>query len=169
IEYRYLLVAAFAFPVIYAFQRPVTIIAQLGERAGVILASKIFASYNVVAALALIPNFGAYGALLATGSAQVFKNIFIWFFVRKAATFKGTAYFFIVQSTLWLLCWGLIQYLVTGLGDLPALAVAVVLVGVFGLLGIRLAAFDAAEAKLIHRIVGPRGAPILRATRLVPG
>jgi len=169
IEYKFLLVAAFAFPVIYAFHRPLTIIAQLGERAGIILASKVFAAYNVVAALALIPKFGAYGALMATGSAQVFKNIFIWFFVRKVATFKGTGYFFTVQTALWLLCWGLIQYAISGLGDVQALVVAVVLVGVFSLAGIRLAAFDAAETRLIYRIAGPRASTALRASKLVPG
>src|SRR5690606_28666507 len=77
-EYEYLLVAAVAFPMFYAFHRPLSIIAQLGERAGLILASKIFAGYNLIAAVLLIPFFGAYGALFATGSAQLFKNLFIW-------------------------------------------------------------------------------------------
>ncbi len=167
IEYQYLLIAAFAFPAMYRFQDAVMIMAQLGERAGIILASKIFAAYNIVAALVLIPVFGVYGAILATGTAQLFKSIFVWFFVREVACFRGMGGFFLSQLVLWSLCWAAVTYLVADMSNLVALIVALLFVGVCSLLGLRLAHFNEVESNLIRKVGGPRASHILETTGVI--
>lgn len=71
--------------VLNVIAEPSTMIAQHSERSVVILLSKFFAIYNVIALLALLPVAGIYGAAVATGSAAFFKNLFIWWHVRKLA------------------------------------------------------------------------------------
>jgi O-antigen/teichoic acid export membrane protein len=167
IEYQYLLVAAFAFPVSYGFQAPASIIAQLGERAGIILASKIFAVYNVVAVIILIPYFGVYGAIFATGTAQLFKTLFIWFFVRKVATFGGMGFFFLTQIALWTLCWFGVKRVTSGMGDWAGLATAIIMVGLAALIGLRFAHFNPKESNLIRKVSGVRATNLLTAAGII--
>jgi O-antigen/teichoic acid export membrane protein len=156
VEYSGLLIAAFALPTLYAFQQPSNIIAQLGERAAIILVSKIFAVYNIVAAIILIPILGVYGAILATGTARLFKAIFIWFFVRDVARFGGLGRFFVLQASIWAACLILIKILVSNMNDFMAIAVAGVIIGLFTLLGVRLAMFNTRESELIQKLSGNR-------------
>jgi O-antigen/teichoic acid export membrane protein len=85
VEQSWLLPLILGFALINAFSTPVSLVAQYEEKAHIQLLSKIFAVYNVLALLALIPRFGLYGAALAIGSAQIFKNLFIWWHVRRRA------------------------------------------------------------------------------------
>jgi O-antigen/teichoic acid export membrane protein len=167
IEYQSLLVAAFFFPTLYCFQEPVTIMAQLGERAGIILASKIFAPVKVVAALVLIPLFGVYGAIIATGTAELLKTLFVWFFVRKVASFRGTELFFLVQVGTWAICWATITWVIRDMQNFQALATAVVIVGLFALLGLRFAYFDSQESALIRKLIGNRASRLLEVTGVI--
>ncbi len=161
LQYANLLVAAFAFPALYCFQGPVTIMAQLGERAGIILASKIFAPYNVVAVIVLIPIMGVYGAIVATGTAQLFKSLFVWYFVREVASFRGTGIFFLTQILMWTICLVLARTLIGEFSDLAGLAIAAVLVGLFALAGLRLARFNNQESEFVRKVIGDRRALIL--------
>jgi len=68
---------------------PVLLAAQYAEKAAIILISKIFGIYNIIVLLALIPMLGLYGAALASGSAAVLKNLFIWWHVRHIAHWKN--------------------------------------------------------------------------------
>jgi O-antigen/teichoic acid export membrane protein len=85
IEYSWLLPMVVAITTINTIATPVSLMAQYEERAGIILLSKVFVLYNVVALLVLIPTAGLYGAALASGSGQTFKNLFIWWHVRARA------------------------------------------------------------------------------------
>ena len=73
---------------------PMGTMAQLKERADIILYSKVFAIYNLIADIFLIKWLGIWGAVLATGTAISAKNLFIWFFVKKSASFRGMELFF---------------------------------------------------------------------------
>ena len=95
------------FPMIVAFTTlntigtPATLVAQYEERAAIILLSKIFAIYNVIALLVLIPLAGLYGAVIATGSAAFFKNVFIWWFARRRARWLQFRHILLASILTW--------------------------------------------------------------------
>ena len=100
-EYAWLIPVVFAFGLFSRISIPVSLVAQLAERAGIVLASKIFAVYNVVALIWLVPKIGILGAAIATGTAFAFKEFFIWWHVRKLASFSGTKGFFAISFLFW--------------------------------------------------------------------
>jgi len=102
IEWSALLIVVVFFDMLNAFQIPVGLVAQQGERADVFLYSKIFGVYNLIADIVLISYIGIWGAVLATGSATFGKNLFIWFFIRKEASFKGMLPFVTISVLFWL-------------------------------------------------------------------
>jgi O-antigen/teichoic acid export membrane protein len=100
IEYASVLCGIFFFAILNSF--PFGTIAQLRERADIILYSKIFAVYNLIAAVILIKMFGIWGAVFATGTATMAKNCFIWYFVKDDASFKGMRPFFAKIVLFWM-------------------------------------------------------------------
>lgn len=99
--YSNILTAVAFFSLLNAFQMPVGIIAQLYERADIILYSKCFAAYNLIADLILIQYFGIWGAVIATGTATFGKNLFIWYFIRENTSLDGLSYFFFRLLGYW--------------------------------------------------------------------
>lgn len=89
IEYSYVLVSVVFFQMISAFQMPLGLVVQLQEKVEIILFSKIFGIYNLIADIIMINWWGIMGAVIATGSALLLRNLFIWWFIRDAKTFKG--------------------------------------------------------------------------------
>ena len=85
IEYSWLLPVIVGFATVNRIAEPVTLVAQYEEKASLLLLSKVFAVYNAVAILALVPLAGLYGAAIATGTAQAMKNLFVWWHVRDTA------------------------------------------------------------------------------------
>ena len=102
LEYCHVLTVVYFFSMINAFEMPVGLIAQLKEKADIILYSKVFAVYNLIADILLIKYFGIWGAVVATGTAVLGKNIFIWYFVRKEASFKGMGGYFLTSICFWM-------------------------------------------------------------------
>ena len=151
-----LLVVVFSFALITTFQQPVAIIAELGERAGVILASKMFAVYNVIAILVLVPKLGLLGAAIATGTAILFKNLFIWYSVRSMASFFGTFRFFVQQSVLWAACWLILHLVDTQTQPILSFAIAIPTVAVTTIASLRLADFSTSDREIIGRLGGSR-------------
>lgn len=107
--HSWLLPLLIGFSVVNTVGTPLTLVAQYKERAGIILLSKVFAAYNVIAMLLLLPAFGIYGAALARGSAQALKNLFIWWHVRREAVWTNAASAIPFSLCLWgavdLLCY----------------------------------------------------------------
>jgi len=85
LQYSNLLAVVVMFSIIDVMSEPATLVAQYAEKAATVLLSKLFLVYNVVALLTLVPLFGLYGAAVATGSASMMKNLFIWWHVRDKA------------------------------------------------------------------------------------
>ena len=168
IQYTHLLVVIFAFSILSSFQQPVGLIAGLGERADIILASKIFAAYNVITIVILIPLFGVIGAAISTGTAIFFKNVFIWYFVRHVASFRGMARFFIQQVALWSLCWFLLRFIDARFGNYMTIGLTVVIVGVFGLLSLRLADLSPSDREIIGKLSGSRFHRLVQFAGLAP-
>jgi len=90
ISYSWLLPLTMLFATLNTIAIPVTLAAQYAERAAIILMSKIFGIYNIIALLALIPALGVYGAVIASGSGSLLKNLFIWWHVRDIARWKNS-------------------------------------------------------------------------------
>lgn len=114
IEYSPVLSTIFFVAVLNAFQTPLGLAAMLKERADIMLYSKIFAFYNIAADILLIPVLGIWGAVLATGTATLGKNLFVWFFVRREASFSGMTGFFTALIAFWTITgafiWGLDRF-----------------------------------------------------------
>lgn len=80
---------------------PVGLIAQLKEKADIVFYSKLFAVYNLIADIVLINFFGLLGAAFATGTAILGKKCFIWWFIRKNASFQGMGGFYLKITGFW--------------------------------------------------------------------
>lgn len=101
IEHSWLLPVVIGFATFNLVATPVTLVAQYEERAGTILAGKIFAVYNILAMIALLPYLGLYGAAVASGSAQICKNLFIWWRVRKRAVWLNSSAALLSSIAIW--------------------------------------------------------------------
>src|SRR5690606_36416461 len=78
LEYSPLLTIVFAFAAANSIDVPVALVAQLKEKAHVILASGIFGVYTIVGLVVLIPVLGIAGVMLASGNAVLTANGFMW-------------------------------------------------------------------------------------------
>jgi O-antigen/teichoic acid export membrane protein len=99
IEFSSILSMMFFFSILNSV--PVGTVAQLKEKADIVLYSKIFAVYNLIAGIILIKFFGIWGVAFATGTAILAKNCFVWYFVRKEANLNGMGAFFLKIILFW--------------------------------------------------------------------
>lgn len=100
-NYYSVLVAICFLTMLNSIISPIVLIAQLREKAEIILFSKILGIYNLIADVVLIRYFGIWGAVFATNSALLGRTIFIWYFVRKDASFRGMAGYFFKIIIFW--------------------------------------------------------------------
>jgi len=132
LEYSYLLALVALFSLGAVISTSVTLVAQLEEKAQFILASKIFGILGVAASLILIPLVGVVGAVIASGTAILLKNLFIWWFVRDLARWTNAKAFVASATVIWTL-FGLVAHQErTWLAAHPLLA----LIGGLGLLAV---------------------------------
>jgi len=94
IEYSSVLMLVSLFFLLNSIDFPTGLLAQLHEHADILLYSKCFALYNVLADIILIKYFGVFGAVIATGTATLGKNLFVLYFVRKHTSCHGLPTFF---------------------------------------------------------------------------
>ena len=131
IEQSWLLRVILGFATINSFATPVSLVAQYEEKAHILLLSKVFAAYNVLALLVLMPALGLYGAALAIGSSQVLKNSFVWWHVRRRAVWLNAASSLGFSVALWgaviALCYAIKMLVVA-----PALVQLLLGLAVFG-------------------------------------
>lgn len=107
VEYYPVLIGVAFCGLVNAVQLPLGLVAQLRERADIVLYSKFFAAYNLLADIAFIRYLGIWGAVLATGTAVFGKNLYIWFFIRQEASLVGMGQFFFRMTGGWLLVAGI--------------------------------------------------------------
>ena len=153
LDYASLVIMVFFFKMINGFDLPVNLLAQLRERADAILYSKIFAAYNILADIVLIYYFGVLGAVLATGTATLGKNIFIWSFVREEGSFKGMGRSLLKTCVYWLLVSAVI-YVFKGAipNELAGLLVGCVFFGSAFIMQFRLRVFNSSETRIFEAI-----------------
>ena len=131
IEHSWLLPVILGFATINSFATPVSLVAQYEEKTEIQLLSKIFAGYNVLAMLVLIPRMGLFGAALASGSAQLFKNAFVWWHVRRRAVWINAPTSIASSVLLWGGVVG-VCILIKRLVVLPVLIQLIVGIAIFG-------------------------------------
>jgi len=101
IEHSSLLPVIMGFATLSVISVPVTLVAQYEEKAAAILLSKIFVIYNIGTMLVFAPLWGIYGAALSTGSADVLKNLFIWWMVRDRARWTHALRAAVTTLVIW--------------------------------------------------------------------
>ena len=152
VNYAWMLFLVFLFNTINAFNVPVSLVAQLKERADIILYSKIFAAYNIFADIVLIKYFGLLGAVLATGTANFGKNFFIWYFVRKEASFSGMSRFFMILLCYWCAVAGcLVAVQAIFPEKLLSICLGILILAVGVILQFRFRLFDPKDLELFRR------------------
>lgn len=158
------------FATLQAIGTPATLVAQYAERASIILYSKVFAIYNVIAMLVLLPVAGLYGAAIATGTAQVLKNLFIWWFVRRTA--RWTNWFAVCGSTILIWggaiggCWLLKSEF--GTPPIVNMVCGALVIGTALLLYIRSPAISKSDREILGSILRGKEARILRWVGVLP-
>jgi len=164
IEYSWLLPLIAAFGMINVIANPVSLVAEYEERPGILLLSKVFAIYNVVALLALLPLAGLYGAAFASGSAQALKNFFIWWYVRRRAVWTNARGAILSGVLLWGAAVA-VCCLLKAILDVPALVQLVMgaaICGAAALIYLRTPAISSTDRALLASVLGSREAGILR-------
>jgi O-antigen/teichoic acid export membrane protein len=170
VESSWLLPLTVLFTTINIIATPVTLVAQYAEKASTILLSKIFVIYNLVAIFALLPVIGVYGAAIAHGTAQLLKNLFIWWHVRRTA--RWTNFGGVVAGSL--LIWGFVLGAGYGLKvalALPAIvhmAIGIVLCAAGWLIYVRSPVLSSADRDILANILRGREARLLRLLGVFP-
>ena len=164
IEHSWLLSIILGFALLNAFATPVALVAQYEEKAHIQLLSKIFAVYNIIALLVLIPWLGIYGAALAIGSSQILKNSFVWWFVRRRAVWlnagPATGYSLGLWSAATALCWSLERFL--HVPPIAQLIMGSAIFGVVALLYVRGPILCRSDRELLIRLFQGKEARLLR-------
>jgi O-antigen/teichoic acid export membrane protein len=169
-EHSWLLPVVMAFGTLNVVSDPVSLVAQYEEKAHILLLSKVFAVYNILAMFVLVPLLGIYGAALAAGTAQTMKSFFIWWYVRKRAVWTNARAALLSSVGVWGatvgICYGLKTFV-------PAPPLVRLLMGaavflIAGLIYVRTPALSAADRDLLRSIVPDKAARIMRRAGLIP-
>lgn len=169
IEHSWLLPVMAGFATINVVATPVTLVAQQEEKAGIILISKVFGIYNVIALLALLPIMGVYGAAIASGSAQAMKNGFIWWNVRRRARWTNAGAALLVSLGLWAVVVFACRALGAMLQGMPiiSLGVGIIIVAAAGLLHVRGPALSVEDRRILSSVFRGREVAWLRRIGLL--
>jgi O-antigen/teichoic acid export membrane protein len=76
------------FTVLVSFQFPLGLVVQAVERVEINLYSKVFSVYNILGDILVVKRYGVVGVAIVTGTAVLFKNLFIYWRVRRRVAFS---------------------------------------------------------------------------------
>ena len=163
IEYSYLLALASLFALGAIITIPITLVAQLEEKAQFILASKIFGILGILASLILIPLVGVVGAVVASGTAIVLKNLFVWWFVRRLGRWTNAKAFLTSAFVIWTLFAVVAHQERLWLAEHPALALVggLAILAAFSLVQLRVS-LTADQRALIGNLFSGRERKVLQ-------
>jgi O-antigen/teichoic acid export membrane protein len=160
LDSSWLLPLIIGFAIVGRLGEPVGWVVQYRERAGILLLSKIFAIYNLIAILALVPIAGVYGAAIATGSAQAMKALYLWWNVRDIARWAN----FRAVLTMTALIWGSCVAVCIGMKSVLAgpplayLAIGALVCGLAGFLYVRSPALSVSDRQILASVLHGREA-----------
>lgn len=157
-------------PVIIAFGTtsnviaiPVTNVAQYHERAALILGSQLFGIYQIGCMILLVPYIGLLGAAVATGTYHLFRNLFVWWQVRRDARWLNFPAVVTCATLIWggaiLACSELKR--VIAAPPLAAMACGVVVCGLAALVYVRTPALSRSDRELLAQVFHGREARLL--------
>lgn len=72
-----------AFLIVRTFQFPLGLVLQAIEKVNILLYSKVFCIYNLILNIIVVRFWGITGIAVVTGTAILFQNLFMYFFVYK--------------------------------------------------------------------------------------
>jgi len=170
IENSWLLPVVMGFATLNVVADPVSLVAQYEEKAHVLLLSKLFAAYNVLAMFLLVPWLGIYGAAIAAGTAQTAKNLFVWWYVRDRAVWTNARASVLSSVGIWGTVVGLCYGIKTVL-HAPALVQVVVGALIFipaGLLYIRTPALSRSDREILKTVTPGKATGIMQRVGFLP-
>ena len=170
IESSWLLPVVMGFATLNVVADPVSLVAQYEEKAHVLLLSKLFAAYNVLAMFLLVPWLGIYGAAIAAGTAQTAKNLFVWWYVRDRAVWTNARASVLSSVGIWGTVVGLCYAIKTVL-HAPALVQVVMGALIFipaGLLYIRSPALSRSDREILKTVTPGKAAGIMQRVGFLP-
>ena len=170
IESSWLLPVVMGFATLNVVADPVSLVAQYEEKAHVLLLSKLFAAYNVLAMFLLVPWLGIYGAAIAAGTAQTAKNLFVWWYVRDRAVWTNARASVLSSVGIWGTVVGLCYAIKTVL-HAPALVQVVVGALIFipaGLLYIRSPALSRSDREILKTVTPGKATGIMQRVGFLP-
>jgi len=148
---------------------PVTSVAQYHERASLILTSQLFGLYQIAAMLLLVPALGLLGAAIATGTYHLFRNLFVWWKVRRDARWLNFPSVLAWATLIWggamLSCFELKSALSAPAS--VALACGVAICAVAALLYVRSPALCATDRELLGQVFHGREFRVLHKLGVV--
>jgi len=164
-------------PVIIAFATtnnviaiPVTSVAQYHERASLILASQLFAIYQIGCMILLVPLLGLLGAAVATGTYHLFRNLFVWWRVRADARWLNFPSVVLSAALIWggaiFVCFELKRMMTAP--PLVAMACGLAVCGCAALLYVRSPALCRSDRELLAQLFHGREARLLQRLGLLP-
>jgi O-antigen/teichoic acid export membrane protein len=163
INYSNLLILIASFATLNRVAEPVNLVAQYQEKVSVILFSKIFGLYNAAALILLVPVWGVYGAAFATGSAQIMKNLYVWWKVRSDAVWLNFRSATLMNIGLWvpvvLLCIFLRNHLKAS--SLEHLLLGIAICGIAVLVHFRGPAFSSGDREMLSALFRGKESRIL--------
>jgi O-antigen/teichoic acid export membrane protein len=169
-DYSELLPLIVAFTTLEAIARPVTLVAQYEEKAGIILLSKAFTVYHVIALLVLVPAAGVFGAAVATGSAALFKNLFVWLHVRDRARWLNWRAALLSSAAIWgtvsVICFQLKTWL--DVPELLHLLIGAIMCGLAMLLFVRSPVLGDSDRQILSSVLSGRESRLLTLAGLNP-
>ncbi len=169
-EWSYLLPLVVGFSTLNVIDKPVTLMAQYHERAGVILASKLLTVYNVIALIVLLPILGLAGAAIASGSAQVLKSTYIWWYVRQDGRWLHWQGALATCVLLWggavVVCWFLRQ--IVTVHPMVHLLVGAIIMGSTALLYVRSPALSASDRSILGSVLSGREQRLMKLVGMIP-
>jgi O-antigen/teichoic acid export membrane protein len=170
VEHSWLLPVVMGFATLNVVSDPVSLVAQYEEKAHILLLSKVFAAYNVLAMFVLVPLLGIYGAALAAGTAQTMKSFFIWWYVRKRAVWTNARAALLSSIGVWGatvgICYAIKRFLPAP--PLAQLAMGVAVFVVAGLIYVRTPTLSPADRDLLRSIVPEKAARIMQRAGFLP-
>lgn len=164
LAYSPLLPIMLAFAAVNLISVPATLVAQYEEKSSYILLSKIFAVYNVGALIVMLPIAGVFGAAIASGSSQFFKNLFIWWFVRDRARWINFWAMATNSLVIWSSAVGVCFMLKAWVPAPPLVSISVgmVVCAIAELVYLRSPALSTSDRQILGNIMNGKEARILR-------
>jgi O-antigen/teichoic acid export membrane protein len=143
---------------------PVTCVAQYEEKASLILLSQLFGLYQIGCMIVLVPVAGLLGAAIATGTFHLFRNLFVWWHVRRNARWLNFPAVLMWNVFIWGTAIALCEVLrhVVAVPPLVAMAVGLVICTLALLLYVRSPALCASDRDLLAQLFHGREARLLK-------